>query len=51
MEFAYYRPWIFMITDGEPQGEPDEAVEQASQRCRVTKQVNVLLFLRRSGKC
>ncbi len=29
---AYYRPWIFMITDGEPQGEPDEAVEQASRR-------------------
>ena len=29
---AYYRPWIFMITDGEPQGEPDEAVAQASQR-------------------
>ncbi|MGB6295891.1 MAG: VWA domain-containing protein, partial [Rivularia sp. (in: cyanobacteria)] len=29
---AYYRPWIFMITDGEPQGEPDEAVDQASKR-------------------
>ncbi len=30
---AYYRPpWIFMITDGEPQGEPDEAVDQASRR-------------------
>ncbi|WP_414624737.1 vWA domain-containing protein [Calothrix sp. CCY 0018] len=29
---AYYRPWIFMITDGEPQGELDEAIEQASRR-------------------
>jgi len=31
---AYYRPWIFMITDGEPQGEPDDIVEQAAQRVK-----------------
>ncbi|OCQ92471.1 hypothetical protein BCD67_07405 [Oscillatoriales cyanobacterium USR001] len=31
---TYYRPWVFMITDGEPQGESDRVVEEASQRIK-----------------
>jgi len=31
---AYYRPWVFMITDGEPQGEPEEIVARAAERVR-----------------
>ncbi len=32
---AYYRPWVFMISDGEPQGEFEDVVEQAKSRLQV----------------
>jgi uncharacterized protein YegL len=31
---TYYRPWVFMITDGEPQGESEDLVNEAAHRIR-----------------
>lgn len=41
---TYYRPWVFMITDGEPQGEPDELLAAAAQRIREDEQAKRVAF-------
>ena len=41
---TYYRPWVFMITDGEPEGEPNSLVEQAAQRIKDEETNNRVAF-------
>ena len=41
---AYYRPWIFLITDGAPQGEPDDVVAQAALRIREDEAASRIAF-------
>jgi uncharacterized protein YegL len=41
---VYYRPWVFMLTDGEPQGEPDDVVDAASQRLKAEEAGKHLAF-------
>jgi uncharacterized protein YegL len=41
---AYYRPWVFMITDGEPQGELEHIVEQASARLQIDEEHKRVAF-------
>jgi uncharacterized protein YegL len=41
---AYYRPWVFLITDGAPVGEPDELVEAARERLVAEQQNGKLVF-------
>jgi uncharacterized protein YegL len=40
---AYYRPWVFLITDGEPD-EPESLIAQAAARIRREEQENKVIF-------
>ena len=41
---TYYRPWVFMITDGEPQGEADRIVKQAGDRIQIEENNKQVAF-------
>lgn len=43
-DVGYYRPWIFLITDGEPQGEAPAVVESATRRIREAEEAKRVAF-------
>ena len=41
---AYYRPWVLMVTDGEPHGEADHVIQNAARRIREYEDDKRLAF-------
>ena len=41
---SYYRPWVFMITDGQPEGEREEDVTRAANRLRTDEEAKRVAF-------
>ena len=41
---VYYRPWIFLITDGAPQGEAENIIDEAAKRVKEDEDARKVAF-------